>query len=217
MHWRTRRHLRNLLWTSAIYLFWGLAAGTGGIFTPYIVATLHAGSQSAGVALSGAGFLIGILATVFIFMPSSDRGFGARRALWGVGSLMQLAAYGIYLFLPFTIPTVITNIAIYGIGAALAGDAMDKVFSQELFPTMLRSSAQGFTFGVARLCLGIWSFFVPLLATVGIRPLAALLTAFIAIGGLIGFIWMPRTAGRPLEEIERDQHATGPRQQEARP
>lgn len=197
-----RRHLRSLLWTTAIYLFWGLAAGTGGIFTPYIVTTLHAGSPSAGVALSGAGFLIGILATVLIFMPAGDRGYAARRVLWGAGSALQLVAYGIYLFLPFTIPTVIINIVLYGVGAALAGDAMYKVFSQELFPTMLRSSAQGFTFGIARFGLGVWSFFVPVLATAGIKPVAGLLSAFIIIGGLIGLIWMPRTAGRPLEEIE---------------
>lgn len=209
-----RRHLRSLVWTAAIYVFWGLAAGTGGIFTPYIVTTLNAGSQSAGVALQAGGFLIGILAMVFIFMPNSDRGYRARRALWGVGSLMQLFAYGIYLFLPFTIPTVIVNIVVYGIGAALAGDAMYKIFSQELFPTMVRSSAQGFTFGIARLCLGIWSFFVPILATAGIRPVAAVLTAFITASGLIGFIWMPRTAGRPLEDIERDLQPTRPSPQE---
>lgn len=198
-------NFRALVWTATIYVFWNLAAGTGGIFTPYIVTTLHAGSQAAGVALSCAGFVIGVLATVFIFMPLSDRSHVSRRWLWGVGAVMQVAAYGAYLVLPFSIPVIIANIVLFGVGAALAGEAFYKVFSQELFPTMLRGTAQGFTFGAARLCLGVWSYFVPTLASAGIRPVAGLLTVFLAISGAVGFFWMPNTAGKSLEDIESDR------------
>lgn len=78
--------------------------------TPYMVRTLGAGSQAASVALSCAGFVIGILVTVFVFMPFSDRGFRARKLMWGIGAVMQITAYA----------------------------------------TILRGTAQGFTFGVAR-------------------------------------------------------------------
>src|SRR5436305_1147859 len=45
-------NLKALLWTATIYLFWNIAAGTAGIFTPYIIKTLHAGNQAASVAPS---------------------------------------------------------------------------------------------------------------------------------------------------------------------
>jgi MFS transporter, SP family, inositol transporter len=45
-------NLRALGWTGAIYLFWNLAAGTAGIFTPYMVRTLGSGSQVTSLALS---------------------------------------------------------------------------------------------------------------------------------------------------------------------
>jgi MFS transporter, SP family, inositol transporter len=199
------QNLRALIWTGTVYTFWGLAAGTGGLFTPYVVETLGAGTQAAGVALSCAGFVIGIFACVFLFMPFNDRSYATRRAMWGIGSLLQIAAYAIYLVLPFTVPVVIANIVLFAVGAALAGEPTYKVFSQELFPTMLRGTAQGFTFGVARTLLGVWSFFVPLLAAVEIGPVALLLTAFLVVSGVVGYFFMPDTVGKSLEQIESER------------
>ncbi|MFB9905685.1 MFS transporter [Allokutzneria oryzae] len=199
------QNLRALVWTGTIYTFWGLAAGTSGIFTPYIVTTLNAGSQAAGVALSCAGFVIGIIATVGIFMRLNDRSYQRRRAMWGIGSVMQIVAYALFLVLPFTVTTVIANIVLFAVGAAIAGEPTYKVFSQELFPTMLRGTAQGFTFGIARVLLGIWSFFVPLLASASIGPVAALLSAFLLVSGIVGFFFMPNTVGKSLEDIERER------------
>lgn len=195
------------MWTAIIYIFWNIAAGTNGIFTPYIITSLHAGGQAASIALQCAGFVIGVLATLFIFMPLNDRGHGTRRALWGIGAIMQVAAFVAYLVFPFNIPIIIANLILFGVGGALAGEAFYKVLSQELFPTMLRGTAQGITFGTARLLLGIWSFFVPTLASTGIKPVAAILALFLAISGVVGFFWMPDTAGKSLEEIEDERAA----------
>ena len=96
----------------------------------------------------------------------------------------------------------------FAAGGALAGEAFYKVFSQELFPTMLRGTAQGITFGVARTLLGIWSFFVPALAKTGIGPVAGLLTLFLIISGAVGFFFMPDTSGKTLEQIEVERART---------
>lgn len=198
-------NLRALVWTATIYLFWNLAAGTAGIFNPYIINTLHAGGQAMSVGLSSTSFIIVMIVTVTVFMKYSDRSFRTRKLIWGVGAVMQVVAYGLFLFLPFTVTTVVLNIVLFGISAALSGEAFYKVFSQELFPTMLRGTAQGFTFGVARTILGFWSFFVPVLANTGIKPVAALLTLFLAISGFVGFFFMPDTSGKSLEQIETER------------
>jgi inositol transporter-like SP family MFS transporter len=70
---------------------------------------------------------------------------------------------------------------------------------------MLRTTAQGLTFSVARLLLGIWSFFVPVLASLSIRPVALILMIFLLISGVVGFVFMPNTAGKSLEEIEAER------------
>jgi inositol transporter-like SP family MFS transporter len=198
-------NLRALVWTATIYLFWNLAAGTAGIFNPYIINTLHAGSQAMSVGLMSGNFLVTMLVTITIFMKYSDRDFKTRKLIWGVGAVMQVAAYGLFLVVPFTITSVIVNLLLFSISAALSGEAFYKVFSQELFPTMLRGTAQGFTFGVARTILGIWSFFVPTLAHAGITQVAGLLTLFLAISGVVGYFFMPDTSGKSLEQIERER------------
>jgi inositol transporter-like SP family MFS transporter len=198
-------NLRALIWTATIYLFWNLAAGTAGIFTPYIIRTLNAGSQAASVGLSSAGFIIMMLVTATVFMKYSDRDHKTRKLLWGIGAIMQVVAYALFLVLPFNIPVIIANIVLFTAGAALAGEAFYKVFSQELFPTMLRGTAQGFTFGLARIVLGVWSFFVPVLASVGIGKVAGLLTLFLAISGFVGYFFMPDTSGKSLEQIEAER------------
>lgn len=198
-------NLKALVWTATIYLFWNLAAGTAGIFNPYIINTLHAGGQAMSVGLSSANFLITMIVTITVFMKYSDRDFKTRKLLWGIGAVMQVAAYGLFLFVPFTITSVIANIVLFAASAALSGEAFYKVFSQELFPTMLRGTAQGITFGIARVVLGFWSFFVPVLAHAGIRQIAGLLTLFLAISGVVGYFFMPDTSGKSLEQIETER------------
>lgn len=197
--------LTAMVFTATVYLFWNLAAGTFGVFTPFLLRNLGAQSQAASVALSCAGFVITLVAVVLIFMPFSDRSDRSRRIIWGVGALLNVAALAQLLIFPFNTVTAITLITLFGIGAALAGEPFYKTWSQELFPTMLRTTAQGLTFGVARFLLGIWSFFVPVLAGLSIRPVALILMIFLLISGVVGFLFMPNTAGRSLEEIEAER------------
>lgn len=200
-------NLRALVWTGTVYLFWNIAAGTKGIFDPYLVNSLGAGDQATSVALAAGGFLIGIIAVGALFMPFVDRSYRVRRTLWALGALMQIFAFVPFLFLPFTVPVIIMNVVLFAVGAALAGETFYKVFSQELFPTVLRGTAQGLTFGVARVALGLWSFVVPLLAETGIVPVATLLMLFLIVSGTVGFFFMPDTVGKSLEQIEVERGA----------
>ena len=209
----TGSHLKALVWTTTIYLFWNLAAGTAGNFNPYIISTLigHSSSnteaftQAVGTGLSSLNFIIVMLVTIAVFMRYSDRSYRTRKILWAVGAITQTVGYGIFLVLPFNIPTVMANIALFAIGCALAGEAFYKVFSQELFPTILRGTAQGFTFGMARAILAAWSVFVPMLTNLDIRWVAGLLTLFLTISGVVGFFFMPNTSGKSLEQIESER------------
>ena len=146
-------------------------------------------------------------------MPFSDRSDRARRTMWGVGALLNVASVAQLLIFPFNTVSAIALVVLFGIGAAIAGEPFYKTWSQELFPTLLRGTAQGITFGMARVVLGIWSFFVPVLAGVGIRPVALMLTIFLVISGAVGFLFLPNTAGKSLEEIEVERSGTPAREQ----
>lgn len=198
-------NFRALVWTATIYMFWNLAAGTAGAFNSYLITKHNADNQALGVGLPSAAFISMMIVTVFVFMPFSDRNHRTRKWLWAIGSITQIFAYALLVVMPFSIPVIVANIVLFAGGAALAGEAFYKVFSQELFPTMLRGTAQGFTFGTARIAVGIWSFFVPQISNHGIGLLAGLLTLFLIISGATGFFFMPNTSGKSLEQIETER------------
>lgn len=206
-------NLRGLLWTITIYLFWNLAAGTAGAFNSYLISknipSDDPSNQSLAVGLPSAAFVTMMVITVFVFMRYSDRSHSTRKWLWAIGAVTQIFAYVLLIVVPFSIPIMVTNIVLFAGGAALAGEAFYKVFSQELFPTMLRGTAQGFSFGAARIAVGVWSFFVPTISSHGgISTLAALLTLFLVISGAVGFFFMPNTSGKSLEQIETERAGT---------
>jgi inositol transporter-like SP family MFS transporter len=211
-------NVRAMVWTGVIYLFWNLTAGTNGAFGAYFNRVLLGGqevspvkAQAVGTGLASLSFLCTMLGTVFLFMPFSDRSFRARKWLWGIGAVMQIVAWGMLMFVPYTVPTVFANTILFGVGAALAGEAFYKVFSQELFPTMHRGTAQGITFGVARTLLGVWSLIAPTLIdekNPNFHALAFMLSLFLVISGVIGFFWMPNTSGKSLEQIETERAGT---------
>jgi len=198
-------NFRALVWTATIYTFWNLAAGTAGAFNSYLITKHTNGGQALGVGLPSAAFVSMMLVTVTVFMPYSDRNHRTRKWLWAIGSLTQIFAYALLIVMPFSIPVIVANIVLFAGGAALAGEAFYKVFSQELFPTMLRGTAQGFTFGFARIAVGVWSIFVPKLAHDGVGTLATFLTLFLVISGAAGFFFMPNTSGKSLEQIETER------------
>lgn len=76
-----------------------------------------------------------------------------------------------------------------------------------MFPTMLRSTAQGLCFAIVRISLGIFSFFVPMLSATGFTTLAWILTGFLVISGVIGTLWAPRNEGKSLEQLEAERAA----------
>jgi inositol transporter-like SP family MFS transporter len=138
----SRPTLAAILFTTTVYLFWNLAAGTFGVFSPYILKSLGTQSQAASVALSCAGFVITLVVVVLVFMPFSDRSDRSRRIMWGVGALLNVASVAQLLIFPFNTVTAIALVSLFGIGAAIAGEPFYKTWSQELFPTMLRTTAQ---------------------------------------------------------------------------
>jgi MFS transporter, SP family, inositol transporter len=202
--------LKAIVFTAVVYTFWNLAAGTYGFFLPYFLSTVGQNTQAGSVFGQSLWFTTTLIFVVLVFMPFGDGQY--RRLIWGVGSVCQIVAFLILVFFPlsgstgFNVAASFANIILFGIGAAIAGEPHYKVWSQEVFPTMLRTTAQGVTFAFARTCLGIWSFFVPVIAATGFEGVALILVIFLSISGVVGFLFMPNTAGRSLEELEAENY-----------
>lgn len=195
------RHLKSILFLAAMYGFWNLWAGTNGLFFPYILRTVGNQGQATSVAVQAYMFALGIFSVTCIFMPFSDR--LNQRTMFAVAALLQVAGMVLLAILPMTLPVALAHVTLVALGGGFGAQSFFQLWSSELFPTLLRSTAQGITFAIVRISLGFWSFCVPMLAKADFHTLAWILVGFLTLSGLIGTIWAPRNEGKSLDEIQK--------------
>jgi len=106
---------------------------------------------------------------------------------------------------PLTIPVALLYVFLLQFGGGFGAQSFFQLWSAEMFPTMLRSTAQGLCFAIVRVALGVFSFFVPALNATGFTTLAWILTGFLIVSGVIGLVWAPRNEGKSLEQLERER------------
>ncbi len=87
---------------------------------------------------------------------------------------------------------MVAMMLLFAFGANFSGAIMYKVWSQELVPTLLRSTSQGLTIAFARLLAALFAFVTPALLTTDSTLSFGLFFAFAAIAGAIGLFWVPR-------------------------
>lgn len=204
------QYLWAMTYLILMYGLWNLWAGTNGIFMPFLLAQAGGLPGWAVALLPALYFLIGMVSILFVFMALSDK--LNQRALFALSAAMQVVGMALPAIFGLSFEIALAHIIIMGFAAGFGAQSFFQLWSAEMFPTAIRSTAQGLTFAVVRVALGIWSFFVPALASADYTTLAWILTAFLAASGIIGTIWAPRNEGKSLEEldIERAARAVGP-------
>jgi inositol transporter-like SP family MFS transporter len=196
------QHLKSIAFLVGMYGLWNLWAGTNGFFFPYILRTVGQQTQTVSVGLQAANFLLTMVSIYFVFMKLSDR--INQRLLFGLSGALQVAGMMLLALFPLTLPLAILHITVMAIGVGFGAQSFFQLWSSELFPTLVRSTAQGATFAVVRIGLGLWSFFVPVLTSTGFNTLAWILTGFLVASTLVGLMGAPRNEGKSLEQLEQE-------------
>jgi inositol transporter-like SP family MFS transporter len=197
-------YLGSMLYLAAMYGLWNLWAGYNGFFTPYLIAQNHLPEWTATMLPAGY-FLIGMFSILAIFMTLSDK--VDQRLLFGISAVMHVFGMALLAVFGFKLEIVIAHVIIMGLAGGFGAQSFFQLWSAELFPTAIRSTAQGATFAIVRIGLGIWSLAVPALAANDFTTLAWILTAFLVASGVIGLAWAPRNQGKSLEQIEAARKA----------
>ena len=190
------QNLKSIAFLVGMYGLWNLWAGTNGFFFPYILRTVGAQTQAASVALQAGGFIVAMLSIGLVFMPLSDR--VNQRTLFISSAAIQVIGMALLAVLPLNTGVAVAYMFLTQFGGGFGAQSFFQLWSAELFPTLLRASAQGLCFAVVRVSLGLWSLFVPILTTADFKTLAWILTGFLAASGLVGVLWAPRNEGKAL-------------------
>ncbi|WP_295633172.1 MFS transporter [Novosphingobium sp.] len=196
------RYLAPIAYLVTMYGMWNLWAGYNGFFTPYLIEQNHLPQWAATVVPAGY-FFIGMFSIWLVFMKLSDK--IDQRLMFGISAAMHVLGMALLAIFGFTLPVVIVHIVIMGLASGFGAQSFFQLWSAELFPTAIRSTAQGLAFAVVRIGLGLWSLAVPALASNSMTSLAWILTGFLVVSGVVGVLWSPRNAGKSLERIDAER------------
>jgi inositol transporter-like SP family MFS transporter len=131
------------------------------------------------------------LAVVFLRVVDTR----ARMPIFFVGA----ACYVLSTLIPAVLGVSLTTLLIWqilgAIGGAFAFEAILKVWTQESFPTLLRSTAQGTIYGVARFATAGFNVVTPALIILNPQAVYIVVSAIALVGFLVGWIGFRRGTG----------------------
>ncbi|VTQ53314.1 Putative efflux protein [Campylobacter jejuni] len=167
------------------YAFTNLAANTGGQFGTYIAVNVVGISVAQNSLWNLLTMPVGVLAGI-LFMRFVDT--PKRIPAFIFGACCFAGGFFLPVLFNFSPASWFCCLFFTALGSGLAFEGIMKVWSQESFPTMLRSTAQGIIVAISRLLCGVLAFVTPLLLDAGPLVLYSILSATVASGLFIGWI-----------------------------
>ena len=186
--------LALFIWTFILAIF--------ASYTPSFLVRAEGLSKPSALLIGGLQWVGFVAGSALTFMYVDRLG---RRALITFSSAFMgvLLILG-YLFARDTVGMFVADVSLIWIVGGI-GYTISSIYSNELFPTLLRSTSSGICFGCGRLGGYISTLIFPtLLASFGISPAFLLLTPLPLALGLASASVAPKSERRDLEELERD-------------
>ncbi|MFC8429597.1 MFS transporter [Streptomyces sp. NPDC057253] len=199
--------LQALLATGLYYATWNLGANTLGQFGTFLWTSLVGGDVEQVSRLALLGLPVGFLAGL-VFLRVIDR--PSRHTWFAAGSALIVIAWALPALLGANRFTLIAVMLLSGLGNAFAGEAVYKVWTQELFPTLLRATATGVTMAFTRAVAGLAALGTPAFALGHTRLFFGLLFGFTLCAAVIGLAWVPRLPTAPRSEQRPTRTADRP-------
>jgi inositol transporter-like SP family MFS transporter len=164
------------------YTLTNLGANTTGSFNTFI-ATNFAGTT---VETFNQWALIAMVisfAPGLLFMKFVDTRW--RMTFFTVGAVLATASYLYLALVGFTLTTMVIALFIALVGNTFAFEGIMKVWTQESFPTMLRSTAQGAIVAFARVAAALLASVTPALLQANLQGTYVGLAVVVGLGSLV--------------------------------
>jgi MFS transporter, SP family, inositol transporter len=200
---RERAYLVPFLALLGFYALTNLAANTGGQFGTYVAVNVAGLSVQLWSLISLISLPIGALLALWFAHVSDGR---HRMRYFVIGAVAYPVSFAIPAAFGFSLVTLIAFTAVNLIGSAFAFEAIMKIWTQESFPTLLRSSAQGAIIAFARVVAAIVALFTPALLGAA-QGMYVALAVLVAIGMVIGWLGFRKQRGSQFD-VEADEVAT---------
>jgi inositol transporter-like SP family MFS transporter len=182
-----KRYIGPLVALGLFYGIFNLAANTGGQFGTLLYTESANTSVSTAGMINTAVLVVSIICAI-IFLRVVDS--PSRMRWFLIGGVLAVAGQAVPLIFGVSVYSLAAWQVLQGIGGAFAGESMWKIWSQELFPTLLRSTAQGVTTFFTRMMASVAALGTPFLIQGGTAVLFGSLTLAVAITTAIGWFYL---------------------------
>ena len=182
-----KRYIGALVALGLFYGIFNLAANTGGQFGTLLYTESAKTSVSMAGMINTAVLAVSIVCAI-IFLRVVD--LPSRMSWFLIGGVLAVAGQAVPLVLGVNVFTLAAWQVLQGVGGAFAGESMWKIWSQELFPTLLRSTAQGVTTFFTRMLASVAALGTPFLIQGGTNVLFGVLTLAVATTTAIGWFYL---------------------------
>lgn len=186
------------------YTLTNLGANTTGSFNTFIAANFAGSSVEEFNRWALLAMVLGMIPG-FLFMKIVDGKH--RMPFFWLGAALAVSGYVLPAVAGVSLMTLLGALALGMIGNAFAFEGIMKVWTQESFPTMLRSTAQGSILAVARVAAALLASVTPALLQANITGVYVGLAVITGIGYLIGGLAF---RGRTRNEFHLEGEAASP-------
>lgn len=159
VHQGAGKYMKYFILIILYYCLWNLLANTWGQFGTYMMRRANASQSLA----TGAGLVVSFIVLAAVAFFSKVSANNSRITVFVVGGVITFISFVLLGFFGKDIWFIIAAQLAYQVGASFAGEAMYKVWTQESFPTSVRSSIQGIVNGVSRLLCAAFAVVTPAL------------------------------------------------------
>lgn len=142
---------------------------------------------------------VAILVQLF-FMRIVDGRY--RLTFFLAGGVLFVAGYLVPLIVGINLATLVAAILLSGVGTVFCGEPIFRVWANEAFPTMLRSTGQGFIFAAARIVPALLLAPVPALIAASPQTFFIGMAVIAAAGVAIG--WWGFHGDRVINEFDHE-------------
>ncbi|MCT9623961.1 MFS transporter [Pseudarthrobacter equi] len=171
-----------------------------GSFSTYVAATVASIPVADFVPYSLILFPVAFIG-LGLFMKYVDG--RARMPLFAIGGVIFVLALLIPVVFGFNLITILAALGLGTLGQISCGEPIARVWGNESFPTMLRSTGQGLVFTFGRVMSAVAAAIIP--AVIAFSPSAVYIGSATAavLGVLIG--WIGFRGGRATNEFQHEQ------------
>lgn len=167
------------------YSLVNLTFNTFGQFGPYLLVN-EGGLDVSAASMVGLVIVPVGAITLLIFMRVADKPL--RFPLFVAGAVVTVLATLVPVVFGFSVASYIAALVMMGAGSSFAGEAIMKIWAQEQFPTLLRTTAQGTVISVARFVAAGGAAITPAVIAMGTDVLFTVLTVVNLVGLLVAFL-----------------------------